>query len=1717
MSIRIYHPKELPFGLLSNNFEYKMLIDGETWDNVTQYIYTNLIPSDNQYLREKIKSFPYDIIPKMYVEYETQIKDEFIKDILTSSLEKRFLNNDEAKEYLLKTGRSNLYYINHNNLYFGTIEEYIPMLKSNNYSQSKNILGLVFEKIRDKLFHLKVDSDYFKQYINYKKLKDMTLKSYEQVIEILNILNVPDENKHFSDFLPTNDVDVSYTEFKEDITNDPTLLKILIISEDYPFALVAYTFHKNIRNTMKKLKEEVSKVVFNKYLDYFEKTNSYKSSKKELEKELKYFKIDFLQSLLFDLYQNNKLPSELLRDINLQINNVKIMKNSELKQYDNFDITLYETHITNEETLLYYKMTSSSKKDFIFTDSDTFLSIFTPESVFLENRVYDNVHMFIQEKINENDSFNQEKRIKNIENLIKKSLDVKFGINFNNRHSLDLQHLLYFLKNIHIIHLDDTPFISEVTSEYLNSFKKDITIESIESNYENSDVISFIEKDLFMNTWLKNYIEGIINLSLNIHEFIKNKYNEDITFDSSFLKKILPTLYEKSSDNIQPIETTNNLFNIIDDISIVNIEDDEKNKIKEFLWGFILTDLQTIWNDVSNKDSDTKNVLYNIQLNLSSDLPSQKVLDNNLENLIFISSLYLFDVINNLGKQMLKTSYIYDNNFKEFQSLNIEYKDIKNLDTLILKIKEFPDSETAKNIMYFIQEEIFNKAKIVKPDFDCVYGVILNSIHHILDKRRFHKDEEIRKTQELEFVDTYPYTIMNQYDEYDEEENYFAQEMAIIESQYNNDVEEQHKNVDDDDDDDSKQKEKDEIYDNDFNNEYDQIINKEVENDEQYDDDYLDGSGNNIFHDNKIKNQIIDFLSNRQTKVNVSTSDIIRLIYFIKNDSIIPEITINRCNFFQKIHKKIIPTKRKQNIILEKPKFVYTDDCNEIASKVYRINGIKGGSTVSETWLLETKDEKKIYCKIFVNSSNNEILKYANEQNKEHFTLSAKSLEYEKRVYKEIIDPMIKLKICKHFIPLITIYDSCKYQNLLSIVKNNVKHETENRTLTDEEVEHSLKRNINNTIIFNKNLLINNPLKQECINYDNIESLTFSIILTKFFDNTKTTTFTQFLQKYSSNVEFVLNVLFQIAVVCFAFSLNKMTHNDLHADNIFIKQYENIQHFIYYINDVKYEIDSFFKVYVFDFNFSFVENIGKNEGINNYLCDNFNVCNFFVPNKDILKIICAVSKFLPFSVKYTSSKEELRNEIFEIYNIDNQCFFRPKGQMGPSVTQDFFNKFDDPLTILKSIYYDIPKRENVVAGKIHEQNIKPVYDGNLFNIDSNNISVIHQNNFIDGKLSIDNHINTLSSTFNDGKTIQDKNDNEPIEENINEPIKESDNEPIKENDNEPIEENINEPIKENGNEPINSEDLLPKEEFIEKKKEIIKNQKEAEIISNINISNIEDKDFIKLIENGYLIFYGDEKIKLDKFFNEQFEFKNNKRRKILSNLNVKYSHPSSFHHTELRTIRSLIHKQLSPLFKKFFKNKFQMLIDCFYDIDIHKYSFDVNELFPKKNDSDILLRGWINLNTKKEQTFSYKKINDNNIHTQNVFPRQVVLYNVDKIKEVEIVNKDSGSSHRLYFGFYFPNDNSSNYFNDIEKTFMNLETPSIMTNEVPILYNQQQLNNWESRVKWFYDNIHDSFLDNSTNEKYPSVLKGIKDANESNKDIIFIPYSNDDLLPYSLY
>ena len=41
--IKIFDPKEKPFGWLSNNYRHFMRIDGKEWQYVTSYIYANIL------------------------------------------------------------------------------------------------------------------------------------------------------------------------------------------------------------------------------------------------------------------------------------------------------------------------------------------------------------------------------------------------------------------------------------------------------------------------------------------------------------------------------------------------------------------------------------------------------------------------------------------------------------------------------------------------------------------------------------------------------------------------------------------------------------------------------------------------------------------------------------------------------------------------------------------------------------------------------------------------------------------------------------------------------------------------------------------------------------------------------------------------------------------------------------------------------------------------------------------------------------------------------------------------------------------------------------------------------------------------------------------------------------------------------------------------------------------------------------------------------------------------------------------------------------------------------------------------------------------------------------------------------------------------------------------------------------------------------------------
>jgi len=69
----------------------------------------------------------------------------------------------------------------------------------------------------------------------------------------------------------------------------------------------------------------------------------------------------------------------------------------------------------------------------------------------------------------------------------------------------------------------------------------------------------------------------------------------------------------------------------------------------------------------------------------------------------------------------------------------------------------------------------------------------------------------------------------------------------------------------------------------------------------------------------------------------------------------------------------------------------------------------------------------------------------------------------------------------------------------------------------------------------------------------------------------------------SFSQDFVLSALFQLAVACYALSLSKTTHNDLHMNNIFIQKIPWTTA-TYVIDEISYTFRTDNKVKVFDFN-----------------------------------------------------------------------------------------------------------------------------------------------------------------------------------------------------------------------------------------------------------------------------------------------------------------------------------------------------------------------------------------------------------------------------------------------------------------------------------------------------------------------------------------------------
>jgi hypothetical protein len=186
------------------------------------------------------------------------------------------------------------------------------------------------------------------------------------------------------------------------------------------------------------------------------------------------------------------------------------------------------------------------------------------------------------------------------------------------------------------------------------------------------------------------------------------------------------------------------------------------------------------------------------------------------------------------------------------------------------------------------------------------------------------------------------------------------------------------------------------------------------------------------------------------------------------------------------------------------------------------------------------------------------------------------------------------------------------------------------------------------------------------------------------------------------------NILFQVAVACYAMSLSKMVHNDLHSSNIFIKDLGVSTYFLYNINDTKKVIKTRYQPLIYDFDRAYQGTLGNNELLTaRSLCDKGSQCNIFVENKDIIKILCYVynmvdkkdikNNIVNIVSKDTTSGSFLKN-TYDIITIDKDgtkkkdCFLQYMDVDGlkTSVPLEWYNNHNDTLNIVQKISSELP-------------------------------------------------------------------------------------------------------------------------------------------------------------------------------------------------------------------------------------------------------------------------------------------------------------------------------------------------------------------------------------------------------------------------------------------
>jgi len=401
----------------------------------------------------------------------------------------------------------------------------------------------------------------------------------------------------------------------------------------------------------------------------------------------------------------------------------------------------------------------------------------------------------------------------------------------------------------------------------------------------------------------------------------------------------------------------------------------------------------------------------------------------------------------------------------------------------------------------------------------------------------------------------------------------------------------------------------------------------------------------------------------------------------------------------------------------------------EINKFINKVDGIDSDSaSPTDIWLVKFNKDVKYKNTKIKNGFLKIFLEYTSLPSDYNYKNILKGLNYELDVYKDVIRPLIDYNICPNFVKYLASGKKCTYENLLNILKNNLNN------FDIDKIKLLLNRNLNCIYdLCSSRFAIDND--NDIIDDDKIRpsnSFRYNIILNEQTPKGSIKFGTFLRNNDKQKFSFFLPIIFQIFTACYAMSLSKMVHNDLHAGNIFIEQLDKEDIFEYCINNNRYKIKTKYKVFLYDFDRSYVERFGNNEILTDALCNGSSQCNTYIENKDILKILCYIYNKVNIDIllsTITDNKEKLK-ELLDSYSFD--CFFYEIPHYSDNVS--FFKNFNSSEKIVENVGKILTlskqkvKKENIYVlnkeffngnGSINVKKYEKIYNEALNNTDNN--------------------------------------------------------------------------------------------------------------------------------------------------------------------------------------------------------------------------------------------------------------------------------------------------------------------------------------------------------------------------------------------------------------